>query len=48
MESGEIAVQRAQGFVPATKTTGRDSRGQVYTDRVLDRTLNVKCRYSLS
>ncbi len=30
MESSEIAVQRAQEFVPATKTTGRDSRGQVY------------------
>jgi hypothetical protein len=25
----EIDVRRAQGVVPVTKTTGRDSRGQV-------------------
>ncbi len=39
MELHEIAIQRAQGV--------EDSRGQVYMDRVLDRTLNVKCKYTL-
>ena len=39
IESGEIAVHRAQG--------SKDLRGQVYTDRALERTLNVKCRCTL-
>ncbi len=47
MESSEIAVQRIQGSKARPKRWRVKIRGVECTDRGLDRTLNMKCRYNL-